>query len=490
MDQLYMPQAQRAHNAPLDIWEEDLENDTPLSPPTFQWLDSAFAPAENQATPWLENNAPQALWLDSAFAPAENQATPWLENNNAPHSSLWLEDPASPLTAENQANPWLEDNTPSSLWLKNAAPILATAQSQETPWLEHNSPHSALWLEDPANHAAAKNQASPWLEHDAPHSALWFEDPASAHAAAAVEHEPRSVLWFEDPASTHSENQASLWLEHNAPHSTAAKNQATPWLESNEPHSTPWLEGAAFTSAAAECQAAPWLEQNEPPSASWLEEPAFTFSTAKSQASPWLEQDMPPSAFATNKSQATLLLELDGLKGTSAAAQSRANPPSYEMQSPPSYGQISFPSSHAAELNLLRRQALTELMLWRLNLRTLAQARSQLSPFALGRNDADADESGMRRANRARAANAQDRGAECLAWQAIEKLGEPTYRTLRWSSHAYDLDLAKKVFPLRDPDYLDSVVDTGARLYALDRGVMPSKSFLWSYVHILILIRA
>ena len=47
MDQLYMPQAQRAHNAPLDIWEEDLENDTPLSPPTFQWLDSAFAPAVN-----------------------------------------------------------------------------------------------------------------------------------------------------------------------------------------------------------------------------------------------------------------------------------------------------------------------------------------------------------------------------------------------------------------------------------------------------------
>jgi hypothetical protein len=54
----------------------------------------------------------------------------------------------------------------------------------------------------------------------------------------------------------------------------------------------------------------------------------------------------------------------------------------------------------------------------------------------------------------------------------------------------YDLDLAKTVFPSRDPVNIDSMVGTGAYLYALDQGVMPNKSFHLSYILMLILIRA
>jgi hypothetical protein len=99
------------------------------------------------------------------------------------------------------------------------------------------------------------------------------------------------------------------------------------------------LENTASTLATAKNQAIPWLEQDVPLSASWLKKLASTFTTTKNQAILWLEHDMPTSE--------------PWLKDTAAAENKAA-----------SYDQISFSNSYMAELNLLHKQVLTELMQW------------------------------------------------------------------------------------------------------------------------------
>jgi hypothetical protein len=81
----------------------------------------------------------------------------------------------------------------------------------------------------------------------------------------------------------------------------------------------------------------------------------------------------------------------------------------------------------------------------------------------------------VERAVRTRATNKEDQGGKGHTWAELLNIDRPTHDALRWAEEYSDVYLVRDIFPSRQPQDVDLVVDAGINLYALEHEGRPGK---------------